>query len=191
MPLLTQKQTTQRGSINNSSKSCHQRTASSEVCCVANEQKTTVNTNSSDSFISSQLSLFVALDALMFCTPEGYTTLFTPLHYSYLRQVTLDLHTLFLSHLHALMMDEGWSNESVLHLPIPIAILRSSLIWLPDKHGPEQQKQFAFKGCSSYKSHACNSLKGTFAFWMPENFHTQNLKISVRGGMQGAKIFWK
>lgn len=71
MHLFVQKQTTQRGSINNSSKSYHQRTASSEVCCFADEQKTTVNRNSSDSFISFQLSLFVALDALMLCIPVG------------------------------------------------------------------------------------------------------------------------
>lgn len=112
-------------------------------------------------------------------------TLLTPLHYSHLRWVTLDLHTLFLSQLRALMMkDEGWSNESVPHTPTPIAILRSSLIWLPDKYGPEEQQQFAFKGCSSYMPHACNSLKGTFAFWMPENAQ------KLRRGNQGAKIFW-
>lgn len=162
MHFFTQKQTTQRGSINNSSKSYHQRTASSEECCFANEQKTTVNRNSSDSFISFQLSLFVALDALMFCTPAGCNSI----HSSTLRLPEASklgfTHPLPLPP--PLMMDEGWSNESVLHPPTPIAILRSSLIWLPDKYGPEQPQQFAFKGCSSYMPHACNSLKGTFAF---------------------------
>lgn len=53
-----QKQTTQRGSINNSSMSYHQKTASSEICCFANEQKTTVNRSSSDTFLSLKLLSF-------------------------------------------------------------------------------------------------------------------------------------
>lgn len=69
MHFFTQKQTARRGSINNSSKSYHHRTASSEICYFANEQKTTANRNSSDSFKSLQLCSFVALGSLMYFTP--------------------------------------------------------------------------------------------------------------------------
>lgn len=139
MHLFSKKQTTERGSINNSSQTFHQRTASEE-CCFANEQKTTVNRNPLDSFISFKLNSLVASDALMFCILVGCNYSLPNTTAMYLRRVTLDLHTLILSHLCALMMDGGWSNEAVLHPPTPIAILRSSLIWFPDKYGPEQQQ---------------------------------------------------
>lgn len=41
------------------------------------------------------------------CVHQRDAALFTPLRYRYLRRVTLELHTLFLSHLRVLMMD-GW-----------------------------------------------------------------------------------
>lgn len=77
--LLVQNLTTQRGSINNSCKSCHQRTVSSDECSLANEKKTTVNRNLDTFSFFFHLSLFVTLDALMFCIPVGcnYSLLYT------------------------------------------------------------------------------------------------------------------
>lgn len=105
---FTHKQSIQRGSINNSSMSYHQRIASSEECCFANEQKTTVNRNSSDSLISFQLSLFVALDALMFCVPVGCNSI----HSSTLRLP--EASNLGFTHplpLPPLCTDDGWRME--------------------------------------------------------------------------------
>lgn len=182
--------------MNNSSKSSRQRTASSEECCFANEQKTTVNKNSSDTFISFPLSLFVALDTLMFGTPVGcnYTT------HSFTLQIPAATNLGF-THpplLCTLKKNDGLSDDSILHPPTSIAILRSSLIWLPDKYGPEQQQSFAFKGCSSHMAHACDSLSGTFAFWMPKkNTQTPSKKKKKRKsstffrGNQEATFLWK
>lgn len=109
--------TTRRVGINNSSKPCHQRTAS-EVCCFANEQKDgkTVNRNSSDNFIPSQLSLFVTLDALMLCAPAGHSTI----HSS-----TLPLpeaSNLGVTHLLPLpppCADDGWMKDGAMNLSSP------------------------------------------------------------------------
>ena len=106
-------------------------------------------------------------------------TLPTPLYYSHLRQVTLDLHPP--TTMHWWLMKDGAMNLSSTHpLQSPFFLKRKEkvcLIWFPGKYGPQQQQQFAFKSCSSYMPHACKSLKGAFAFWMPENAQTQKLKI--------------
>lgn len=103
MHVFTQKQTAQIGSINNSSKSYHQRTASSEVCCFADVQKATVNRNSSD----------------MFCVPAGCNTI-----HSFTLQLAEESNLEFTQPLPLPPLctdDEGWNNKSVPHPPIPIA----------------------------------------------------------------------
>lgn len=105
MHFFTQKQTAHRGSINNSSKSYHHRTASSEICYFANEQKTTAN---------KLLRQFQISPTLLVCSVRLFDVFYTSemhldlLFYTiYLRRATLDLHIFLLSHFCALMMDEG------------------------------------------------------------------------------------